>query len=123
MPFNKRALGTCVARVLTLVLAAGSPRVAALAETAETAGTTSVAVAPQYDTSHVYVAPEDFDRFVASFIATFGGATGKQGVFTVTPTPSTTISQLVRSPVACCPCSALRRRSHIRSARNVQAIW
>jgi len=60
---------------------------------------TNVAVAPQYDTTHVYVAPEDFDRFVASLIATFGGSTGKQGVFTVTPTASSTISQLVLTPV------------------------
>jgi hypothetical protein len=60
---------------------------------------TSVAVAPQYDTTHVYVAPEDFDRFVASLIATFGGTTSKQGVFTVTPTASSTISQLVLTPV------------------------
>src|SRR5258707_1368076 len=55
-------------------------------------------VAPQYDTTHVYVAPEDFDRFVASLIATFGGTTTKQGVFTVTPTPSSTMSQLVLTP-------------------------
>jgi hypothetical protein len=60
---------------------------------------TNVAVAPQYDTTHVYVAPEDFDRFVASLIATFGGTTAKQGVFTVTPTASSTISQLVMTPV------------------------
>src|SRR6266853_3910760 len=58
-----------------------------------------VAVAPQYDTTHVYVAPEDFDRFVASLIATFGGTTTKQGVFTVTPTQSSTMSQLVLTPV------------------------
>ena len=58
----------------------------------------NVAVAPQYDTTHVYVAPEDFDRFVASLVATFGGTTSKQGVFTVTPTPSSTISQLVLTP-------------------------
>jgi hypothetical protein len=58
-----------------------------------------VAVAPQYDTTHVYVAPEDFDRFVASLIATFGGKASKQGVFTVTPTPSLTMSQLVLTPV------------------------
>jgi predicted enzyme related to lactoylglutathione lyase len=45
------------------------------------------------------VAPEDFDRFVASFLATFGGSAGKQGVFTVTPTPSSTMSQLVTTPV------------------------
>lgn len=60
---------------------------------------TNIAVAPQYDTTHVYVAPADFDRFVASLIATFGGATGKQGVFTVTPTASSTMSQLVLTPV------------------------
>src|SRR5215472_14574446 len=59
---------------------------------------TNVAVAPQYDTTHVYVAPEDFDRFVASLIATFGGTTTKQGVFMVTPTPSSTMSQLVLTP-------------------------
>jgi hypothetical protein len=55
-------------------------------------------VAPQYDTAHVYVAPEDFDRFVASLVTTFGGTTTKQGVFTVTPTPSSTMSQLVLTP-------------------------
>src|SRR6201985_1093628 len=61
--------------------------------------TLSPAVAPQYDTTHVYVSPEDFDRFVASLLATFGGTTSKQGVFTVTPTPSSTMSQLVLTPV------------------------
>jgi predicted enzyme related to lactoylglutathione lyase len=60
--------------------------------------TPSLAVAPQYDTTHVYVAPGDFDRFVASLLATFGGTTSKQGVFTVTPTPSSTMSQLVLTP-------------------------
>ncbi|CEG56075.1 glyoxalase [Legionella fallonii] len=56
------------------------------------------AVGPQYDTTHVYVAPEDFDRFVASFTATFGGKTSKQGVFQVTPTASQTLSQLALTP-------------------------
>src|SRR5258705_1309785 len=56
-------------------------------------------VAPQYDTTHVYVSPEDFDRFVASLVATFGGTASKQGVFTVTPTPSSTMSQLIFTPV------------------------
>jgi predicted enzyme related to lactoylglutathione lyase len=63
------------------------------------ATTPNVTVGPQYDTTHVYVAPQDFDRFVASLIATFGGTTTKQGVFTVTPTPSSTMSQLVLTPV------------------------
>src|ERR1700739_3181214 len=59
----------------------------------------NVAVAAQYDTTHVYVAPEDFDRFVASLLATFGGTKTKQGGFTGTPTPSSTMSQLVLTPV------------------------
>jgi hypothetical protein len=63
------------------------------------AATPNLAVGPQYDTTHVYVAPEDFDRFVSSLIATFGGRTTKEGVFTVTPTPSSTMSQLVLTPV------------------------
>ena len=58
----------------------------------------SVAVGPQYDTTHVYVAPDEFDHFVTSVIATFGGTASKQGVFTVTPTPSKTMSQLVLTP-------------------------
>ena len=70
----------------------------ALAQTAQGSGP-DVAVGPQYDTTHVYVAPADFDRFVASLVATFGGTTTKQGVFDVTPTPSSTISQLVLTPV------------------------
>ena len=69
----------------------------AFAETAQT--TSNVAVGPQYDTTHVYVAPSDFDTFVASLVATFGGTTSKKGVFTVTPTPSKTMSQLVLTPV------------------------
>jgi predicted enzyme related to lactoylglutathione lyase len=56
-------------------------------------------VGAQYDTNHVYVRPEDFDSFVASLLATFGGTATKQGVFTVTPTPSQTMSQLVLTPV------------------------
>ena len=99
MRLNKVIVGTWVAPVLTLGLAAGSPHAGAFAQTAETTGTISVAVGPQYDTTHVYVAPEDFDRFVASLLATFGGTTTKQGVFTVTPTQSSTMSQLVLTRV------------------------
>src|SRR5213592_2037135 len=78
-----------------LLLLPGTSTAVALA----TATSPSVAVGPQYDTTHVYVAPEDFDRFVASLLATFGGTTSKQGVFTVTPTPSSTMNQLVLTPV------------------------
>src|SRR6202041_3077342 len=90
---------SCVALVLTLGLAVGSLRVSAFAQSTQAAESVSVAVGPQYDTTHVYVAPEEFDRFVASLIAAFGGTTTKQGVFTVTPTQSSTMSQLVLTPV------------------------
>jgi predicted enzyme related to lactoylglutathione lyase len=59
----------------------------------------AVAVGPQYDTTHVYVPPEEFDRFVASLIATFGGTASKKGVATITPTPSRASWQAVRTPV------------------------
>ena len=84
---------TALAALLAIGVASQSP------VTIAANGTANVAVGPQYDTTHVYVAPEDFDRFVASLIATFGGITTKQGVFTVTPTPSKTMSQLVLTPV------------------------
>jgi predicted enzyme related to lactoylglutathione lyase len=58
----------------------------------------SLAVGPQYDTTHVYVAPEDFDKFTNSLVATFGGTKSKEGVFQVTPMPSQTMSQLVLTP-------------------------
>jgi len=59
----------------------------------------AIAVAPQYDTTHVYVAPEDVDKFATSFLATFGGKSTRQVVATVTPTPSSTTSQLLQTPV------------------------
>lgn len=58
-----------------------------------------IGVGAQYDTTHVYVAPGDVDKFVASFLATFGGQSTKQVVATVTPTPSSTTSQLLQTPV------------------------
>src|ERR1700757_4097919 len=99
MRFNKIIVGTCVALVLALGLAVGSPHVGAFAQSAQTPETVSVAVGPQYDPNHGFVAPEDFDRFVESLLATFGGTATKQGVFTVTPTQSSTMSQLVLTPV------------------------
>lgn len=60
--------------------------------------TPAVAVAPQYDTTHVYVASADVDRFAASFLATFGGQSTRQVVVDVTPTPSSTKSQLLQTP-------------------------
>jgi hypothetical protein len=99
MRLNKILAATAVAALLAVGVVNRFLATYALAQNAQTAGTANVAVGPQYDTAHVYVAPEDFDRFVASLIATFGGTTTKQGVFTVTPTPSKTMSQLVLTPV------------------------
>ena len=66
---------------------------------AQSAGRTEIPVGPQYDTTHVYVAPSDLDAFVKSFIATFGGSATKPIVARVTPVPSSTESEVVRTPV------------------------
>jgi len=88
----------------TILLVAGGVSAALSQQSAETtphamSATPDVAVGPQYDTTHVYVAPEDFDRFVSSVLATFGGTTSKKVVTHVTPTPSRTFSQLILTPV------------------------
>src|ERR1700688_2521752 len=77
----------------------------AYSATTPASATSAVAVGPQYDTTHVYVAPADVDGFVASFLATFGGQSTKQVVVTVTPTPSSTTSQLLQTPEGRCPSS------------------
>jgi predicted enzyme related to lactoylglutathione lyase len=79
--------------ILTLALSA----VGVQARPAE--ASPKIAVGSQYDTTHVYVAPGDVEKFVQSFVATFGGQSTKQMVATVTPTPSSTTSQLVQTPV------------------------
>ena len=84
-------LGTCAAILPASAFARHAPPAPA--------STPAIAVAPQYGTTHVYVAPEDIDRFAASFVATFGGQSTKQVVATVTPTPSSTTSQLLQTPV------------------------
>lgn len=79
--------------LLALALALAGPLAA------NAAPTPAVAVAPQYDTTHVYVAPADVDRFVQSFLATFGGKSTPQVVVNVLPVPSSTTSQLLQTPV------------------------
>jgi len=49
-----------------------------------------VAVGPQYDSTHVYVAPGDMGAFISSFVATFGGQPSKRSVTNVLPVPSST---------------------------------
>src|SRR5262249_51351178 len=56
-----------LALAVLLVASAANPG----GQTSQAASSPPVAVGPQYDTTHVYVAPEDFDRFVASLVATF----------------------------------------------------
>jgi hypothetical protein len=58
----------------------------------------SVAVGPQYDSTHVYVAPGDLDAFVKSFSATFGGQPSKRTVTNVLPVPSSTEFQYLWTP-------------------------
>jgi len=70
-----------------------------MTETSLAKTTPVVAVGPQYDTTHVYVAPESIDAFVKGFLGMFGGTSTKQIVVTVTPTPSSTTSQLLQTPV------------------------
>jgi len=72
---------------------------AAVAKDAAKQPASLVGVGAQYDTTHVYVSPEDVDKFVTSFLATFGGQSTKQVVATVTPTASSTTSQLLQTPV------------------------
>ncbi len=86
---------TLVRRAACLALASGLAVVAPGAAMA----LDTVAVGSQYDTTHVYMSPDDVDAFVQSFTATFGGQSTKQGVADVTPTPSSTTTQLVQTPV------------------------
>ena len=92
-----RALHTAVRLGLMASLIFGVS--AGPAETRSPKATPTVAVGPQYDTTHVYVPPENVDAFVKAFLGTFGGTTTKQVVVTVTPTPSSTSSQLLQTPV------------------------
>jgi hypothetical protein len=67
--------------------------------TSAPAASPSLAVGPQYDTTHVYVAPEEFDRFSEALVATFGGTKSQAAVINITPTPSETMWQAVFTPV------------------------
>jgi predicted enzyme related to lactoylglutathione lyase len=94
---NVQSLGIAVAVAFGLVVTA--PSISFAKVNLGTPQSASLSVGTQYDTTHVYVAPEDFDKFTDSFVATFGGHKSQQGVFQVTPTPSQTMSQLVFTPV------------------------
>jgi hypothetical protein len=82
-----RKVGFLILPVAFAVLASAAP-----------ADTAAIGVAPQYDTTHVYVAPADFDAFVKSLLATFGGSAHAKAAVTVTPTPSLSFNQAVLTP-------------------------
>src|SRR6476660_4666952 len=68
------------------------------------------AVGPQYDTTHVYVEPEDFETFVASFVATFGGMATPMSLTQITPTPNQTMFKLIMTPVGTLSVLGVRTR-------------
>jgi hypothetical protein len=97
---RRRSLVLALCTFLALPVVEASPAMAQAGSASPGGGgTPEVAVAPQYDTTHVYVAPADVDRFVTAFLGTFGGQSTKQVIVTVTPTASTTSSQLLQTPV------------------------
>lgn len=64
-----------------------------------TAAKSAVAVGRQYATAHVYVASQDLDRFVQSFLATFYGSKSQPALLKITPTPSKTSREAVTTSV------------------------
>lgn len=89
--------------MLIVSVTAGGGLLAALpsaqAQAAATKPSASIAVGPQYDTTHVYVQNGMASAFVTSWKATFGGTNTTPVLTDVTPTPSKTTSELVLSPV------------------------
>jgi predicted enzyme related to lactoylglutathione lyase len=65
---------------------------------AQPAPASTVAVGPQYDSTHVYLASADMEAFVSSFLATFGGTASPPGVTNIAPVPSSTRFQAVKTP-------------------------
>lgn len=68
---------------------------AAIALSAAPAAAASEAVGPQYDSTHVYVAPSSLDAFVHAFVATFGGKPSAPLTVNVLPVPAKTKFQYV----------------------------
>ena len=66
MRLNRILAGTSVAILLTIGFASESRYFSTFAQSAHTARTAGVAVGAQCDTTHVYVASQDFDRFVGA---------------------------------------------------------
>ena len=90
-------------RVIKIIAVAaillGSGTGALLAKDKAATQAPSVAVGPQYNSTHVYVAPADLDAFTSSLVATFGGTKSAPATLSVTPTPSETTFEFVFTPV------------------------
>jgi hypothetical protein len=90
-----RVINALALATLLLATAGGT----SMAQDKQADATPSLAVGPQYDTAHVYLAPGDLDRFSDSIIATFGGTKSQPAALTITPTPSSTKWQALYTPV------------------------
>jgi predicted enzyme related to lactoylglutathione lyase len=89
---NPKRLAVALGIIVPLVFAAMAP-------VASAAPAPDVSVGPQYDSTHVYVAPRDLDAFIKSFTATFGGSPSQPLTTNVLPEPSSTVFQSVTTPV------------------------
>jgi hypothetical protein len=89
-----RVINALTLATLLLVTASGT----SMAQDKPADAAPSIAVGSQYDTVHVYVAPDDMNRLSDSLVATFGGSKSQQAALTVTPTPSKTMWQAVLTP-------------------------
>lgn len=96
---RSRSIGLSLALALAVALFLLFAASALGGQTAAPQDNGGVAVAPQYDTTHVYIAPADFDAFVNSFVATFGGKPSKRAVGNVLPVPSSAEMQYILTPV------------------------
>jgi len=97
-----------VATLVAGVAVAGAALLALLTATgrSSSAGSAAPAVAapvraygPQYVTAHVYVEHGKLADFVHSWEATFGGTNTPSSPVDITPTPSTMIGSIIKSPV------------------------
>lgn len=95
---NHSLTSTAVGVLFALGMFGPTPAASAQSAAANVA-TPAIAVGPQYDSTHVYVAPQDLGRFAASFLGTFGGHSSKPVAVTVTPTPSRALWQFLQTPV------------------------
>jgi hypothetical protein len=90
-----RVINAVALATLLLATAGGT----SIAQDKPADATPFVAVGPQYDSAHVYIALADLDRFSDSLIATFGGTKSQEAALTITPTPSKTMWRAVYTPV------------------------